>query len=389
MRIHLQSPADDPLFDFSEAQWQAALARVSNPADDHNVTIGSTADDFTRAMADAEALICDASVIKARFPCPAPRLKLLFLTNAGLDRLAPFDWLPPDVILMNNRGVHAAKAGEFGIMSVLMLANRIPQMVTHQRAGQWRKLWGAVLAGQAITIVGLGALGGSVARHAAAFGMSVTGVRTTATAHPHCARVVATNDLDSVLPGTRLLLLACPLIAATRGLMDGRRLAIASEGCRRREHRPRRIARPERAVRSAGLGSPVRRGAGCVRAGTHPARGPAVDDTQPDHQSAHFRRRSRRPITRTASICFSTTSRPGETEGQCPTASISNAAIEPAWPNSNDHAPGIAPPGPCRATTPSHASPGVVMRRRFIHIILWSSEGFPLTHPDQPSTDSD
>jgi glyoxylate/hydroxypyruvate reductase A len=226
MRIHLQSPAEDRLFDFSDAQWQAAVARASATADGHVVSIGSTEDDFTYAMADAEALICDASVIKARFPCPAPRLKLLFSTNAGLDRLAPFDWLPDGVILMNNRGVHAAKAGEFGIMSVLMLANRIPEMVTHQRAGQWRKLWGGVLAGQAITIVGLGALGGSVARHAAAFGMTVTGVRTTATPQPHCARVIATEDLDTVLPDTRVLLLACPLTAATRGLMDRRRLAL-------------------------------------------------------------------------------------------------------------------------------------------------------------------
>ena len=51
--------------------------------------------DFASAMTDAEALICDVSVIKAQFPCPTPRLQLLFVTNAGLDRLAPFDWLPP------------------------------------------------------------------------------------------------------------------------------------------------------------------------------------------------------------------------------------------------------------------------------------------------------
>ena len=64
-------------------------------------------------MRDAEALVCDAGVIKALFPCPAPHLKLIFLTNAGLDRLAPFTWLPPGVVLMNNRGTHAAKSGEF------------------------------------------------------------------------------------------------------------------------------------------------------------------------------------------------------------------------------------------------------------------------------------
>src|SRR6476646_2136889 len=144
-------------------------------------------------MMEAEALICDASVVKAGFPCQAPRLKLLFVTNAGLDRLAPFDWLPPGVILMNNRGTHAVKSGEFGIMAVLMLANRVPEMVTHQRAGQWHKLWGAVVTNQPITIIGLGSLGGAVARHAAGLGMSVTGVRANPSPHSHCARVVGTQ----------------------------------------------------------------------------------------------------------------------------------------------------------------------------------------------------
>jgi phosphoglycerate dehydrogenase-like enzyme len=230
MRIHLQNPDDDPLFDFSSAMWDAAAARAPDIGSGHVISIGRTAADFTQAMPEAEALICDVSVIRSRFPCNAPRLKLLFLTNAGLDRIAPFDWLPPDVILMNNRGTHAVKSGEFGIMAVLMLASRVPEMVTHQRAGRWQKLWGTVVTHQPITIIGLGALGGSVARHAAWFGMDVTGVRATPMPHPHCARVIGTAALDAVLAGTRFLVLACPLTDATRGLIDRRRLASLPMG---------------------------------------------------------------------------------------------------------------------------------------------------------------
>jgi glyoxylate/hydroxypyruvate reductase A len=230
MRIHLQNPAGDPLFDFSRAMWDVAAARAPDIGTGHTVSVGVTPADFVSAMREAEALVADASVIKALFPCRAPNLRLIFLTNAGLDRLAPFTWLPPDVELMNNRGVHAAKSGEFAIMSILMLASRVPAMVTNQRAGTWRKLWGSVLNGRNVTIVGLGTLGGATAEHATRFGMRVTGVRANPAPHPFCEAVVGTDALDDVLPATEFLVLACPLTDATRGLMDRRRLENLPSG---------------------------------------------------------------------------------------------------------------------------------------------------------------
>jgi glyoxylate/hydroxypyruvate reductase A len=224
MRIHLQNPDNDPLFDFTRSMWEAAAARAPDIGAGHDVSIGVTPADFVAGMRDAEVLICDAGVIKALFPCPAPNLKLIFLTNAGLDSLAPFGWLPPGVALLNNRGTHAAKSGEFAIMAILMLANRIPAMVTNQRKGVWRKLWGSVLGGGNVTIVGLGTLGGATAEHAARFGMNVTGVRAHPAPHPACARVIGTDALEDVLPETDFLVLACPLTAATSGLMNRRRL---------------------------------------------------------------------------------------------------------------------------------------------------------------------
>jgi glyoxylate/hydroxypyruvate reductase A len=230
MRIHLQNPDNDPLFDFSRAMWEAAAARVHDIGAGHTVSIGVTPADFVAAMRDAEALVTDVSVIRALFPCPAPHLKLIFLTNAGLDRLAPFDWLPPGVALLNNRGTHAAKAGEFAIMSILMLASRIPAMAANQRHGKWRKLWGSVLAGRNLTVIGLGTLGGATAEHASRFGMRVTGIRAKPAPHPACVRVVGTDALDDVVPETEFLVLACPLTAATRGLMSRRWLECLPSG---------------------------------------------------------------------------------------------------------------------------------------------------------------
>jgi phosphoglycerate dehydrogenase-like enzyme len=230
MRIHLQNPAGETLFSFSEAMWAAACDRAGPIGLGHDVSIGTTAEDFAAAIQGAEALIADAGVMRAQMPFTAPRLKLVFATNAGLDALAPYDWLPHGAMLLNNSGAHAAKAGEFGLMALLMLANRVPKMVTQQRQGRWEEVWGNVLAGRTVTVIGLGTLGAAVAGHAARFGMVVTGVRANPAPHPDCVRVVGTDALDSVLPNTEFLVLACPLTPATRGIMDGRRVGLLPAG---------------------------------------------------------------------------------------------------------------------------------------------------------------
>ena len=85
MRIHLQNPPGETLFSFSEAMWDAATGRAGSVGSGHTVSIGQTAEDFAEAMLTAEALVADAGVIRGLLPLHAPRLKLVFATNAGLE----------------------------------------------------------------------------------------------------------------------------------------------------------------------------------------------------------------------------------------------------------------------------------------------------------------
>lgn len=230
MRIHLQSYISDNNFPLSPDVWDAAAARAPDVSAGHEVSFGDTAGAFTAAAPTMEVLISQTAALSKLTPFAAPHLKMIFCTSAGLERLAPFDWLPPGVPILNNRGAHSAKAGEFGIMSLLMLASRIPALATAQRAGKWLPRHGSVLAGRRLVVVGLGALGGSTASHAKHFGMTVTGVRATATPHPACDQVVTMDQLDSVLPGAEFLFLAPPLTDATHGLLSRARLALLPKG---------------------------------------------------------------------------------------------------------------------------------------------------------------
>lgn len=230
MRIHVQNQPGPANFPITPEQWAAASARAPDVSAGHDVTFGDTPEAFAQAMPHAEALVAQSGAVKALFPAPAPRLCMIFCTSAGLDRLAPFDWLPDGVALLNNRGTHGAKAGEYGIMALLMLASGIPGFASAQREGRWAPRHGSVLAGRSVVVLGLGTLGGAVAGQAARFGLDVTGVRTRAEPHPDCARVVAFTELDAVLPGAEFLVLAPPLTDLTRNLLDRRRIALLPPG---------------------------------------------------------------------------------------------------------------------------------------------------------------
>ena len=58
----------------------------------------------------------------------APNLKWIHVISAGINHLYPFDWMSDECVLTNSSGVHAKKAGEFGLMSILMLQSHITKI---------------------------------------------------------------------------------------------------------------------------------------------------------------------------------------------------------------------------------------------------------------------
>ena len=228
MRIHVQNSHGDLHFEITPGQWDAAMERAGEAG--HEVTFTSNLDAGRAAVTEAEALVGPKAAVRALFAAAAPRLRLIFCMNAGLDGLEPFDWLPSGAALLNNRGAHAARAGEYAIMALLMLAAHMPAFIADQRAERWEQRHAHVLAGRRLLVLGLGSLGGAAAERAAQFGMRVTGIRANPWPHPACERVLGTDALDAALPEAEFLVLATPLTDATRGILDQRRLGLLPPG---------------------------------------------------------------------------------------------------------------------------------------------------------------
>ena len=230
MRIHLQSYISDNNFPLTPELWAEAAARAPDVSAGHEVSYGTTAAEFAQAAPTMEVLISQTAALAPLIPFEAPRLKMIYCTSAGLDKLTPFTWLPAGVPILNNRGTHATKAGEYGIMAILMLACRIPALASAQHEGRWVPMHGSALVGRHLVVVGLGALGGSTAEQAARFGLRITGVRNTPKPHPACARVVGMDQLDEVLGDAEFLFLAPPLTPMTQNLLSRERIALLPQG---------------------------------------------------------------------------------------------------------------------------------------------------------------
>lgn len=225
-RVHFQSNPDAPMvFQITEERYQAASERNNDVSDRVYATIGTNKDDLHAALGKANGLVGWTFPQEGLVEL-APELRWIHAIGAGIEHLLPLNWLPSGVDLINNRGVHAEKAGEYLLMAILMLSNRIPALVTSQRLGQWNEIFSTRLSDRTLLIIGVGHMGGSAARQAKRFGMKVIGVRRSGRPHRYVDEMFRPEDLEQVLPRADILLVTTPLTSETRGLIGVRQLDL-------------------------------------------------------------------------------------------------------------------------------------------------------------------
>ena len=161
----------------------------------------------------------------------APNLKWIHVTSAGVNHLSPFDWMKNNLILTNSSGVHSKKAGEFGLMSILMLQNQMTKIVTNQKNKEFVTLLSKPIKGFKVVVVGTGSLGGSMIKHISKLGAEVIGVNRKGNDVEGCSKVITFDKLDEVLPSADFLYLAVPETEETKGLINKTRLDSLKSTC--------------------------------------------------------------------------------------------------------------------------------------------------------------
>ena len=161
----------------------------------------------------------------------APNLKWIHVISAGVEHLLPLDWMSDDLVLTNSSGAHAKKAGEFGLMSILMLQNHMTKIITNQKNKKFVSLFSNPIAGKTVVVVGTGSLGSSMAKHINSLGANVIGVNKRGKKAEGCNKIITIDKIDSVLPNADFLYLAVPETPETKNLITKERLDMLKPTC--------------------------------------------------------------------------------------------------------------------------------------------------------------
>ncbi len=161
----------------------------------------------------------------------APKLRIVANVAIGYNNL--------DILALDEAGVWASNcpdpfsepAADHTIALLLAVARRVPEADAYVRSGQWARdgfqpgPWdGMLLGGKTIGIVGFGQIGRGVAKRAEAFGMRVIFHNTSGQNDPRY------RTLEALLAESDVVSLNCPLVPATRHLLNSQSIALMKRG---------------------------------------------------------------------------------------------------------------------------------------------------------------
>ena len=183
-------------------------------------------EELGQRIADADVLVI-SGLWRDDLAARATKLRFIQSIGAGTDQFGREALQQRGIRLASARGVNAQAVSEHAIALILALARRLPEARDNQRKRVWRGMIGDLsaredeLGGKTLLIVGLGDIGGRLARLAKAFDMRVIGLRRDPGKGASAADAVhGMGELGALLPNADFVALTCPLVKETLNLID-------------------------------------------------------------------------------------------------------------------------------------------------------------------------
>ena len=158
----------------------------------------------------------------------AGRLRWIQAGTAGVGHLLAMDLAERGILLTNASGAHGVPIAEMILAMMLAFATRLHTLLhaqrAHQRAHERAVATKFELNGQTLCVLGLGDIGGTLARKARGLGMRVLGVRRRSEPFPGLEEQYTPDRLPEALHQADHVALCLPLTAETRHIVAEREL---------------------------------------------------------------------------------------------------------------------------------------------------------------------
>jgi D-3-phosphoglycerate dehydrogenase / 2-oxoglutarate reductase len=197
---------------------------------------GLKGDELKTAIRAADAVICRSQPkLTAEYFEDTGKLRAVARAGVGVDNIDVAAATRKGVVVMNTPSGNTVSAAEHTIALLLALARRIPAADAVMKAGGWdrNKFVGTEVAGKTLGVIGLGRIGGEVARRAKGMDMRiialdpmVTPARATELGYEMAA------NLDDLLPRVDFLTVHVPGGDKTKSLIGARELGLMKKNAR-------------------------------------------------------------------------------------------------------------------------------------------------------------
>lgn len=189
--------------------------------------------ELAAALGDAAGLVVRSATQANRQVIEAGKsLKVIGRAGAGVDNIDVKAATERRILVTNTPGGNAEAAAELAVGLMFALARQIPRADASMKAGTWDKksFSGSELLGKTLGLVGIGNVGGAVARMARGLGMAVVAFDPYAKPDKAASLGVLLAGLDEVLASADFLSVHAPKTDETKGLLDAKAFAKMKTG---------------------------------------------------------------------------------------------------------------------------------------------------------------
>jgi D-3-phosphoglycerate dehydrogenase / 2-oxoglutarate reductase len=196
---------------------------------------GSSPEKIIELVKDVNAIaVRSETKITRNVFAAAPHLKVVGRAGVGVDNVDVEAATEHGVVVMNTPGGNTIATAELTFTHMLCGARPIANAAASMRRGEWdrKSFSGVELFKKTLGIVGMGRIGGEVAKRALAFGMKVVAYDPYLAPSRAKAMGVEAVTLDELLPQADYITVHMPLTDETKYMIDEAALAKCKKGIR-------------------------------------------------------------------------------------------------------------------------------------------------------------